>query len=1051
VSSSLNRILKTLVTLAFPAVATAQDVVTISGHVSSNNFPLQNASVRIDEFKVGGTTDSDGRYSFIVPSSRVRGQKAALVARHARYASKSVDILLAGGALVQDFELQPIGTAGSRAGASVASAEPTTLPTIAPSIAALWPRRIVDSSDFEEAAGPYGLPAALAGRVAGLVVTSSSTFGGSSSLVMRGSRSVVGTSQPLIVVDGTPIDNSVLTTSAQQFGFGGFDYATAVEDLNIGDIATVEAITGPAAAALYGGRAANGVLVITTRTGQALNDYHISASQQVTFESPLRLPSYQNTYGQGLGGKFSFFNGKGGGVNDGAAESWGPALQGQPIAQASLFEPALGDVRPWVPRSDNVSSYFEGGRTLTTNVAAQGSGDQGSFRFSFNNRDFTGVTPNSSLARRGIAVESSLHPATNFNATATVQYFNDTGTDRPGTGFDEINPVAEFARMGRQVDIQTLRNHLRDSTDVQISWNYAGHNSSYFQSQLNGNHDDRSRWLGGVGAEYALNAQISASAHVGGDSYNESRAFTVASGWMGGYPIFSGRGNFTDGGRQNQSITVDQRNIDFAVRFSPTGQWSTLGLSVGGNWRSNSLSTAVTTTDKTLNGNVAEQTTKSEQFSADANMHSVFASAVLGLHEYWGLAFVARNEWSSVFESGESHLYPSAIGSIDLKRALPALRNSRGPLSSAALRAGWSQSGSDLTRYALSRIYTGNQPKDSVSLDASLPVGANSKLKPETTNSFEVGGNGQFFGSRLGLDVAIYNERTSDLILAVASQARAIPTNAGAVSNSGIELTVNATPLSVRDGAQWDIAANYAKNTSSVSSLVGGRAPLGPTRWGVSVEARNGQPLGVIVGTAFLRDKSGQLILRDGHPLPDSVAGPRVLGSSQPSWSGGLTNTFRYRWVELSALFSATMGGSVFSASNMWGATSGALAETEFRPDTGLLISGIDATTGAANARHATTEAYYHSLRPITERWVYDASAIKLREARLSVTVPLHPIPGFRTQTIRGSIVGRNLMMWTKAPNIDPETALSASSFQGLELGQLPSTRSVGFQITVTP
>jgi outer membrane receptor protein involved in Fe transport len=1040
-----------LVTLAFPAVASAQDVVTISGHVSSNSFPLQNASVRIGEFDVGGTTDADGRYSFIVPSSRVRGQKVSMVARHARYVSKSVDIVLAGGALVQDFELQPIGTAGSRESASIASAEPTRLPTSAPSIASLWARHVVDSSDFEEAAGPYGLPAALAGRLAGVVVTSSSTFGGSSSIVMRGSRSVIGTNQPLIVVDGTPIDNSVLTTSAQQFGFGGFDYATAIEDLNLGDIATVEAITGPAATALYGGRAANGVLMIATRTGQALNAFHVSASQQVTFESALRLPSYQNTYGQGLGGKFSFFDGRGGGVNDGAAENWGPALQGQPIAQASLVVPGLGDVRPWVPQSDNVSSYFQGGRTLTSNVAVQGSGDQASFRFSFNNRDFTGITPNSSLARRGAALTTSAHPASNFNATATVQYFNDTGADRPGTGFDEINPVAEFARMGRQVDIQTLRNRLRDATDVQISWNYLGHNNSYFQSNLNGNNDDRSRWLAGVGAEYAFNSQISATAHVGSDSYDESRDFTVASGWMGGYPVASGRGNFTDGGRQNQSIGVHQRDVDFAVRFAPTGRWSTLGLSIGGDWRSNSLSTAVTTTDKTLNGNVVEQTTKSDQFSADASMHSVFVSAVLGLHDYWGLALVARNEWSSVFDSGDSHLYPSAIGSIDLKRALPALRNGHGPLTSAALRAGWSQSGSDLTKYAFSRIYTGNQPKDSVSLDPSLPIGANAKLKPETTSGFEVGANGQFFGSRLGLDVAIYNERTSDLILAVASQSRAIPTNAGAVSNSGIELTVNATPVSFRNGPQWNVAATYGKNTSSVSSLVGGRAPLGPTRWGVSVEARNGQPLGVIVGTGFLRDKSGQLILREGHPLPDSVAGPRVLGSAQPSWSGGLTNSLKYGWVELSALFSATMGGSVFSASNMWGATSGSLAETEFRPDTGLLIAGIDAATSAANARHTTTEAYYHSLRSITERWVYDASAIKLREARLSVTVPLHPILGFRTQSIRGSIIGRNLMMWTKVPNIDPETALSASSFQGLELGQLPSTRSVGFQITVTP
>jgi hypothetical protein len=193
------------------------------------------------------------------------------------------------------------------------------------------------------------------------------------------------------------------------------------------------------------------------------------------------------------------------------------------------------------------------------------------------------------------------------------------------------------------------------------------------------------------------------------------------------------------------------------------------------------------------------------------------------------------------------------------------------------------------------------------------------------------------------------------------------------------------------------------------------------------------------------------LILSQGRPLPDTLTGAKVLGTTAPSWTGGMTNTIRYGWLEMSALLSARMGGKVFSATNLWGATSGSLAETAFRPDTGLLITGIDAATGAANTKHVTTEDYYHALRAIPERWVYDANVVKLREARLSATFPLHSVPGFRTQTVRTSLIGRNLLMWTKAPNIDAETALSASSFQGFELGQLPTTRSLGLQITITP
>jgi hypothetical protein len=206
-----------------------------------------------------------------------------------------------------------------------------------------------------------------------------------------------------------------------------------------------------------------------------------------------------------------------------------------------------------------------------------------------------------------------------------------------------------------------------------------------------------------------------------------------------------------------------------------------------------------------------------------------------------------------------------------------------------------------------------------------------------------------------------------------------------------------------------------------------------------------------IVGNGYLRDKSGRLILRQGRPLPDTLSGPKVLGVTAPSWTGGLTNSVRFGWVEVSALLSARMGWKVFSATNMWGATSGSFEETAFRPDTGLLVVGVDAVTGNANTQHVSTEDYYHALRAIPERWVYDANVIKLRELRFSATFPLRAIPGFRTQAIRTSLVGRNLVMWTKVPNVDPETALSSSGFQGFELGQLPTTRSLGLQLSITP
>jgi len=206
----------------------------------------------------------------------------------------------------------------------------------------------------------------------------------------------------------------------------------------------------------------------------------------------------------------------------------------------------------------------------------------------------------------------------------------------------------------------------------------------------------------------------------------------------------------------------------------------------------------------------------------------------------------------------------------------------------------------------------------------------------------------------------------------------------------------------------------------------------------------------VIVGSRYLRDANGGLLLRNGLPLADTVAGPVVLGNSTPSWSGGLSSHLRIWGLDLSVLFDTRQGGRIFSASNRAGAYAGNLAETAYRPDSGLVIAGTDVTTGKTNAVHVSTESYYHALGAIGERWIYDASFVKLREARATVDFPLHSI-GLHAQRMRLSLIGRNLVTWTNAPNIDPETVLSTSFLGGAELGQLPTAKSVGVQVTLTP
>jgi len=1040
---------------AYSTSSSAQEAVTVSGHVSSGNFPLEGASVRIISLDVGGVTDRDGRYSFIVPSSRVRGQRVVITARRVRFTTQTVEVTLTGGSLVQDFNLPPVG-AGQQ---SAAASNPVEIPASAPVSSARAPaiiaqaRSLVDSTAFADAPGPIDLQSVLAGRIAGVVVTSSATVGGSSPMIVRGQRTLFGNSQPLYVVDGSPIDNTTITTLSQRFGFGGFDFGSAAQDLNLGDIATVEVLSGPAAALLYGGRASNGVVLITTKSGRGLNGIDVSASQQVTIESALRLPSYQNTYGQGSHGQFAFFNGQGGGQNDALAENWGPPLQGQPIAQASLTEAKRGEVRPWTANPDNVSGFFSSARTLTTNAAAQGSNDRGSFRLSVNNRDMTGITPRTSVTRRGVGFTAGVQPISAFSATGNIQYSSDKGAHRSGSGFDQSNTASTFAQLGRQVDVTALKNHLIDQKGNPISWNYNGQNNPYFDSELNLNEDDLSRVFGGVGATFAFSPSFNVVGRVGGDAYDATRGFSVARLWMGGYPFFTGRGSFPEGGADNARISVREKNAEAALHFTPGGPSSQLALSLGASWRGNSLSLTDTVVADTATGVAgAPQVFTPNHLEFDDTMRAIFGSAQLRFHDYGSITAGLRNEWSSVYATGhDAQLYPSLVGVLDLKRAMSSLRDD-GSIDGAKLRAGFARSGNDLSAYTLQGLYTGTQAPDNTTLGASAKVGASASLQAETTTSFEVGGNIQFFANRVNVDLAFYNDNTSNLIIPTISQAVATPTNAGSVSNKGAEATIAATILS-SPSVRWDVGANFAHNSSSVGSLTGGSQSiaLAPTRWGASLQARAGEAFAVIVGNRYLRDNSGQLLLSKGLPLPDSIGGAKVLGNTAPSWTGGLNNAVHVGWFDISALLTARMGGKIFSATNLWGMTSGSFDATVSRPDSGLLIAGTDVATGAANKVHVTTEDYYHALRSIPERWVYDAGVVKLQEAKIGVTFPLRSVPGFRAQSLRTSLIARNLFMWSKAPNIDPETAVSTWGVQGFELGQLPTTRSLGFQVTITP
>jgi TonB-linked SusC/RagA family outer membrane protein len=1067
-----------------PSQARAQQGITITGRVTTETeTPLQGASVSIPSLNVGAYSNADGRYSFIVSAGRA-GQTVTVTARRIGYQPQSLQMTLTAGENRQDFKL---------------TASPTQLTEVVVTALGIQmekkalgvAQQTLDSTALTQNARTTNLVAALSGKVAGINVTSATTEGGSSRIVIRGANSIGGNNQPLFVVDGIPIDNSNYANGTEQRGYGGFDYGNTAQDLNPDDIASISVLKGPNAAALYGARAANGAIVITTKSGKGAGGFNVNASTNVQFDSPLKLPSYQNTWGQGFQGDicdtwnkglthfsagappanfdyatcgFSYVDGNYSGVNDGVDESWGPKLDGTPRSQFSFTTPMGSEVRPWVAHPDNVRSFFQTGKTYTTNAAAQGSNDRSNFRLSVTRQDVDGMVPNNVLSRTNAALSAGSRISTKLSVDGNIQYIQNQGNNRPGTGYDESNPMMDFVWFGRQVDIAAMRHDYIDPNGQQISWNYSYHNSPWWTQYMNHNKDQRDRVIGVASATYRFTDWLRATARTGTDFYRNFSTYQFAAGWIGGG--FDG-GNYTDGGFQEATRFAQETNSDFLVTAT-RNLFSNLGLTlnVGGNDRVNHYRVNAFGTDQLVIpgiyniGNSAKQVFPTEQ-ATDKRIDSFYGQAEFNYNEYAFVNVTGRNDWSSTLPKGaNSYFYPSVSGSFIFTEAFPAL-SLGGKLNYGKLRGGWSRVGNDADPYQLAVTYSSLTQFGGISRFTVPDALLNPRLKPENTDAWEVGTEMQWFDNRLSADLTYYTKKTSNQILsAEVSKASGFNTalvNAGTISNRGVEAQLNLTPIRPDrpDGFGWDVTINYGKNKSKVEDLYNGlqTVALGPTHWSLSVEARKGYPYGAMFGVGFLRDSAtGELMLQNGHPLPEPSSQKRVLGVYTPDWTGGIDNTFHFRGIDFGFLIDTRQGGNIYSTGNMWGSYSGQLKNTEFRPDTGLLIHGIDVATGKENTVHVRTEDYYHNLYPIQEAWIYDASFVKLREARISFNIPPRFLRSTRINNARLSIIGRNLALWgTHVPNIDPESAFSSSNLQGIEMGQIPTARSIGFQLSVMP
>ena len=1034
---------------------TAQSV-TVSGIVTekSGGQPLPGVSISIKGTKIGTQTDGSGKFSIAAKTNDI------LSVVSIGFATREIKVT-DGRTLTIQLE---------EAANSLSEVVVTALNITKEKKSLGYTIQELKSKDLSEAK-EANLINALSGKIAGVQTTNSQGDMGSSRIIIRGETSISGNNQPLFVIDGIPVDNT------QNLGTAGSrDFANTISDINSEDIETMTVLKGPNAAALYGSRAAAGVILITTKKGKGAKGLGISVNSNATFSTLLTLPDYQNSFGQGANGQFSYVDGKGGGVNDGTDESWGPRLDGRLIPQFY----SNGVAVPFIAHPDNVRDFFETGRTLNNGVAISGSGEKYDLRFSYNNSDQKGVIPNSSQSKNSFMLNTTYKITPKLTLNALANYIASSADNLPGSGGRRASStMLQFTWFGRQVDVNQLKDY-QDANGNNINWNNSYYSNPYFTAYENTVGQIRNRLIGNVELNYKIIDGLSANFRTGNDYYTDRRKIKIAYG-TNGTPF---------GSYEEDAYTFNENNTEGRLDFTKKlNSDFNLDVLLGGNIRTTTLENNDQKAPKlAVNGLYTLSNSRdpliSSNFYNKQKVYSVFSSAQVGFRNYAYLNLTARNDWSSTLPANNrSYFYPSVNASLILTEAFDIKSD---VLNFAKLRGGWSKVGKDSTPYQLLNTFgftapfTGNPQQSLNSTDL------NPDLKPETTKSTEAGIELGFFSNKLRLDLGVYNTNSINQILSLdVTQATGFTNklvNGGTINNKGIEAQVGITPVKTKDFS-WDISLNYSRNRSKVKELykevqsyvLGSDGTL-------QVLATVGQPYGTLFGSAFERNSAGEIIVNeDGTPSVDPSK--KILGKYTPDWIGGITNSFSYKNINLSVLVDAHIGGKIYSGTNSTGTYTGVLASTlpgrgtenggisYYYPgndsklglvqiasgsaapggatvyDDGIIFKGV-LPNGTANSTVIPAADYYKAYSSVDEAFVYNATYVKLREVKLSYTLPDVWIKPIGLQGATFSLVGRNLLIIHKnAPNIDPESAFNTGNGQGLEDLGLPTVRTIGFNL----
>jgi len=935
----------------------------------------------------------------------------------------------------------------------------------------------------------------LSGKVAGIDVKSSGTMGASTNVVIRGYSSLYGSNQALFVVDGVPVSNINSSSlddsgnaSGQATGRAGYDYGNAAQDINPDDIESVNVLKGGAATALYGSRAANGVIVITTKRGQdrGKQGIGVTINSSVTFNkfNPDTFSVFQNEYGAGYdeawhGPGFYFEDQDGDGVDERYTLSdWDGSFGTVPfdenlmVHQWDSYYPQLpetyGKASPWVAVENDPTSVFETGVTMFNSIALDGSNEQGSFRLGYTKLNQTGIMPNSDINRDNVDFSASYKLTDKLTAAASATYVKTAGKGRYGTGYDSQN----FMQTAKQwwqtnVDVQDQRAAYFETRD-NITWNTSYinhdlhpiyHDNVYWMRYENYETDLRNRVYGNASLNYEVNDWFSIYARATLDTYsgNQEERINNHSTTVAQYSI------------ANESFS--ENNYDLMLNFDKDlTENLNLRAVLGTNIMRQSYSRMYSSTNGGLNidrlyalSNSVNPIEAPTQAAYSMGVNGYYANASLG--------------WANM-------LFVEGSYRMDIASTLPTDNNKYGYYGASAsfvfselfdsnwmslgkLRAGYAKTGNWARPLTLYNTYDLGTPIGGAATGSLPSTNNNSNLTNEESNEIEIGLEMSMFKNRLGFDLSVYDKTSTDLLTKV-SVTPAIGysgqwLNAGEIQNKGVETSLWGVPVRT-DNFEWRIDVNWAKNESEVVALASGldNLQLASMQGGLSINATVGEPYGTLKGSNYIFHENGEkIILPDGN-YARTTSKNENLGSFQPDWKGGINNRFTYKNLSFSFLIDMQKGGEVFSLDTWYGMATGLYWETAGLNELGnpkrlpidqgggILLDGV-MEDGTPNTTRARMDRFDNALgyrKGSNAQHVYDAGYIKLREISLAYTLPQQLFANNFIQNLSFSLIGRNVWIIDKSlPYGDPESGLSSGNVQGYQSGAYPTTKDYGFSV----